>query len=89
MNLGQENCKHRKDIEKEKGFVENAKQENTAKGKRKSKKIVYDICSKSFSSQNIFLIHYRRHTGGKPFTCQLCEKLYIGKIPISSKDHSS
>ncbi|VEN59814.1 unnamed protein product [Callosobruchus maculatus] len=43
------------------------------------KKHLCDTCGKGFSQKNKLQIHYRVHTGVKPYSCSYCEKSFTKK----------
>lgn len=43
------------------------------------KKHLCDICGKGFARMDKMKIHYRVHTGDKPFACSYCEKAFTKK----------
>ncbi|XP_028128754.2 zinc finger protein 91-like [Diabrotica virgifera virgifera] len=44
-----------------------------------AKKHLCDTCGKGFAQKNKLRIHYRVHTGFKPYTCTYCEKSFTKK----------
>ncbi|GIY61554.1 hypothetical protein CDAR_3161 [Caerostris darwini] len=48
-----------------------------------------DICGKVYAWQHDLRIHYRTHTGEKPFKCELCDKQFSqsGAIRVHLKRH--
>ncbi|XP_018019062.1 uncharacterized protein LOC108675554 [Hyalella azteca] len=48
-------------------------------GTKVKSKIQCLICSKTFHTSHQFEIHYRNHTGEKPFKCKECDAQFTGK----------
>ncbi|XP_066151326.1 zinc finger protein 569-like [Euwallacea fornicatus] len=48
-------------------------------GDRTEKRHLCDLCGKGFGSSDKLKIHYRIHTGEKPFHCKFCEKSFTKK----------
>ena len=45
-----------------------------------------DVCSKSFSTNSAFKIHYRTHAGEKPFACRVCDKRFKQKWNLTQHE---
>ena len=43
-----------------------------------------DECGKAFAIENLFMRHKFRHTGLKPFSCELCTKSFAFKAMIAN-----
>lgn len=47
--------------------------------KNENRKILCDVCGQGFNCNNKLKIHYRIHTGEKPFKCSYCSKAFTKK----------
>ena len=43
-----------------------------------------DECGKAFAIENLFMRHKFRHTGLKPFSCELCTNSFAFKAMIAN-----
>ena len=46
------------------------------------KKIVCDVCEKTFKTKSQLVIHKRVHSGERPFKCEVCDKLLYAENPF-------
>ena len=51
------------------------------------KKIVCDVCKKSFKYKSHLTVHKRIHSGERPHKCDVCDRGFIQKVHL--KQHMS
>ena len=46
-------------------------------------------CSDKFSRKSVLVVHMRKHTNDKPYTCDICNKRFTesGNLKIHKKTH--
>lgn len=64
---------------KESTLEKHVKNRHENYGVPREKKLLCDICGQGFSRNDKLKIHYRIHTGVKPYACSYCPKSFIKK----------